>query len=238
MKSISRIVLLTLAATGLAAADLPKKAPLSRYSGLWMNSPFTSKPAPPPPVEPTSIIDDYALGGVSPVGSGYRVTLFNKKNPEERLTVESGNTKSDFQILEVTRKAGDPLGTVVKLQSGSSVGTVEFDEKLLVLAAPPAAKAHANRPGQPGQPAVADQPGIPGQPGTHGAHGAVPGMPTIPGRGPGTGSATPQPRPRVVPPPTTGAAGAPPGFPGQPPSSSGGRSSSGSPYRSIRRGGR
>ena len=30
-----------------AAADLPKKAPITKYTGLWTNSPFTSKPPPP-----------------------------------------------------------------------------------------------------------------------------------------------------------------------------------------------
>ena len=203
MHSAARIVLLVLAlAAWAAAADLPKKAPLTKYTGLWTNSPFTSKPPPPETGPVVNPLEDYALAGVSPVRSGYRVTLLNKKKPEERITVDSDNLKSDFKILKVTRKAGDPLGTVVLMQSGTVKGPVTFDEKLLALAAPPAPKvpAAATAPGQPGQPQL----GQPGQP-----------QPGQPGQ-------SRQPRPRVVPPPAitppgAAAAGQPqPGQPGQP----------------------
>jgi hypothetical protein len=49
MKTAPRMLLLALALTGWAAADLPKKAPVTKYSRLWTDSPFTSKPEPPPP---------------------------------------------------------------------------------------------------------------------------------------------------------------------------------------------
>jgi hypothetical protein len=171
---ISNPVFVLLALAGLAAADVPKKAPITKYSGLWVNSPFTSKPLVDPGGPEENPLDDYALIGVSPIGgTGHRVTLINKKKPDERITVDSDSPKSGFKILNVTRKAGDPLGTVVSMESGKMKGTVRFDEKLLTLvkAAPPAP--------QPGQPQ-------PGQPQLQ------PGQPQ-PGR---------QPRPRVVPPPT------------------------------------
>jgi hypothetical protein len=166
---------------GVAAADLPKKAPISRYTPLWTNSPFTSKPPPPAAGPENNPLDDYSLIGISPINdNGYRVTLINKKKPEERITVDSGSTKTGFKILSVTRKAGDPLGTVVNMMSGSMKGSVSFDQKLLTLAAAPAAKAVPPVPGQPPQP--------PAQ------AGQVP----QPMR---------QPRPRVVPPPAPAAAG-------------------------------
>ena len=167
MHSALRILLLTFALAGAAAAVLPKKAPITKYVSLWTNSPFTS---PPPPVEAgpaVNPLEDYALAGVSPVGSGYRITLLNKKKPEERITVDSDNPKSDFKILEVTRKTGDPLGTVVRMSSGTVTGTVSFDEKLLTLATPPAAKTPPKAPPGvvvPGQPMQPGQPGQPGQP--------------------------------------------------------------------------
>ena len=179
MHPASRFLLLFLALSGWALADLPKKPPISRYTGLWTNSPFTSKP---PPVEAgpaVNPLEDYTLAGVSPIGGGYRVTLLNKKKPEERVTVDTDNPKSNFKILEVIRKAGEPLGTVVRLSSGSVTGTVGFDEKLLVLAAAPAAKP-APRAGL----------GAPPMPG---------GQPLQPGQQPQR-----QPRPRVVPPPQAG----------------------------------
>ena len=156
-------------------ADLPKKAPLSRYSSLWTNSPFTSKPPPAEPGAANNPLDDYALIGVSHIGgTGYRVTLINKKKPEERIMVDSDKPSKDgFKILEVVRKSGDPLGTTVRMKSGSMTGTVAFDTKLLTLAAAPAPAAKPSLPGQP----------------------LVPGQPQV---------ANPnlrQPRPRVVPPP-------------------------------------
>lgn len=159
--SISAISLLAI--TGVALAELPKKAPISRYSGLWMNSPFTSKPPPLDSPDAPNPLDDYALIGVSPIGgTGYRVTLMNKKKPEERIMVDSDKPpKNGFKIIEVIRKAGDPLGTKVSMLSGTAKGTVEFDQKLLVLAPPPKA---APVPGQPpilGQPPQVDANGNP-----------------------------------------------------------------------------
>lgn len=181
MKSAPRIILLTLAFTGWAVAEKPVKAPLTKYSKLWTDSPFTSKPIVTEGPAAPNLLDDYALLGVSPIGGGYRVTLINKKKPEDRITVDSDRPSKEFKILGVTRKAGDPLGTVVRMMSGTFTGNVSFDDKLLTLTPPPAAKP--NPQVQPGQQLV--QPGQtqlqPGQ---------------IPQR---------QPRPRVVPPPAPGA---------------------------------
>lgn len=197
MKSpFSNPLVLLLALAGVAAADLPKKAPLNRYSSLWSNSPFTSKPPPANPGEVANPLDDYALIGVSPIGgTGFRVTLINKKKPDERITVDSDKPPKDgFKVLEVIRKAGDPLGTTVRMNSGSMTGSVSFDTKLLTLAAAP--KAAIPQPGQPPQP---PQPGQPPQPID----------PNNPQR---------QPRPRVVPPPAPPQPGGQvqPGQPAQP----------------------
>lgn len=179
MSSAPRIFLLTLAVTGWAVAKPPVKPPPSTYSSLWTNSPFTSKPVIAEGPPPANILDDYALLGVSPIGSGYRVTLVNKKKPEDRVTVDSDRPRDGFQILGVTRKSGDPLGTVVRMMSGTVRGTVAFDEKLLTLAAAPAAKPPQAQPAAiPGQPQPQIQPG------------------QMPPR---------MPRPRVVPPPTPAA---------------------------------
>ncbi len=160
MHFVSRLLLLGLALTGWALADLPKKAPIARYTGLWLNSPFTSKPPPPDSGPVANPLEDYALAGVSPIGTGYRVTLLNKKKIEERVTVDSENPKNGFKILEVIRKPGDPLGTIVRMSSGALTGTISFDEKLLVLVTaakaspkpqPGAAPVQAGQAPQPGQ---------------------------------------------------------------------------------------
>lgn len=189
MKSPACILLCSVAFAAWAAADLPKKAPLTKYSGLIQNSPFTSKPVVGPPPPTANPLEDYSLSGVSPIASGYQVTLINKKNPEERIPVRTNETnKQGFKILEVNRKEGNPLGTTVRLSSSVGTGTVAFDEKYLTLATPPAAKPQANA-----------------QPQVGAAHNPVTQSGTQPGR---------QPRPRVVPPPQPGGAQGTPFQPG------------------------
>jgi hypothetical protein len=174
MHSALRILLLTPAFLGWAAADLPRKAPLTKYTVLWLNSPFTSKPPPPEAGPAVNPLEDYVLGGVSPISSGYRVTLLNKKKPGERIIVDSDKPSQSFKILSVSRKVGDPLGTVVRMSSGAVTGTVSFDEAALKLTPPPAPAAKpANLP-----------PGVQPQPAPQNAQPALR-----------------QPRPRVVPPP-------------------------------------
>ena len=171
-------LLLATALVAVAAADLPRKAPLTKYSTLWTDSPFTSKPPPPEEVAAANPLEDYALAGVSPIPSGYRVTLLNRKDPKERIVVETEKPSQGFKILAVTRKPGDPLGTVVRMASGTVNGTVSFDESLLKIEGPPAPK-----PAQPQLP-----PGV--------RPGVQPGTQPQPGQ-----ADLRQPRPRVVPPP-------------------------------------
>ena len=146
MKTAHRILLSTLAVVSWATAEVPKKAPITKYISLWTNSNITDKPTPVDSGPPPNPLEDYALLGVSPISSGYRVTLINKKKPDDRVTVNSDDTKGDYKILEVTRKPGDPLGTVVRMQAGPVTGTVSFDDKLLVIAAPKAAPKPAAAP--------------------------------------------------------------------------------------------
>lgn len=177
---ISNPVLLFIVLVGVASADVPKKAPITKYNNLWTNSPFTAKPPPPEAGPQNNPLDEYALLGVSSLGvKNYLVTLINKKKPDEpRIYVETNRDSKGFKILKVTRKSGDPLGTVVLMQAGSMTGTVSYDPKLLTLTAP-VAKPAAQQPGQPPQGGPQLQPGEPQR----------------------------QPRPRVVPPPTPGANG-------------------------------
>lgn len=214
MHSAISSTLVILALAGWAAADLPRKAPLTKYRNLWDNSPFTSKPVvdggPPPP----NPLDDYALNGVSPVESGYRVTIINKKDPTDRIYVYSNepDAKHGFRILSVDRKDGDPRATVVHMQSGSQKGTVSYDEKLLTIAAPAAQQAQKPggkpqvlaRPGQPQAGAAVinpNQPGVqpvvqPGQEAPRAPRPRVIGPPPNPSANP---QATPQPAPNSPP---------------------------------------
>jgi hypothetical protein len=187
------------ALTAVLHAGVPQKQPLGNYNRLWTNSPFTSKPPIVGAGPIANPLEDYALLGVSPIANGHRVTLINKKQADQRITVETGKTSADgFSIIKVNREAGQPLNTTVLMASGSMQGTVSFDEKLLTIAAPPPTAPAAQAPGQ-------VPPQIQGQPAT----------PQTIQR---------QPRPRVVPPPAPGQPNAAPAqIPGQRPSSPFGR---------------
>lgn len=127
---------LLLALAGLASADVPKKAKLDRYNSLVTESPFTSEPEIGPIKEP-DLFGDYALIGVSSIGNGgYRVTLIDRKKPDERITVDSGKASSPLSIVGVDFKPGDPLGTSVRMMNGSKTGIVKFDPKLLTPVRP------------------------------------------------------------------------------------------------------
>lgn len=178
------LLLSALALSGMAVADVPKKVPSSRYIKLWTDSPFTTKPVIDPGNGPENPLVDYGLIGVSPIGGdNYRATIMNKKKPDEpRIYLETGREVGGFTLLKVIHKNGDPLATTLQVKTGSSTGTVSVDEKLITLAAPPAAKVAPPAAG-----------GVPGQNPPPGPNNVQPGG----GR---------QPRPRVVPPPvpTTG----------------------------------
>ena len=175
------LLLILPALTAVLHAGVPQKQPLGNYAKLWTNSPFTAKPPVAGAAPVANPLEDYALLGVSPIGNnGYRVTLINKKQADQRITVETGKTSADgFSIIKVNRTAGEPLKTTVEMSSGAMQGTVSFDEKLLTIAAPAP-------PAPPGQPPGQISPQIQGQPG---APGQV---------------IQKQPRPRVVPPPAPG----------------------------------
>jgi hypothetical protein len=104
MLRVLPLLLTTSALAGVVAADLPRKAPLTKYSTLWTDSPFTSKPPPPEQVAAANPLEDYALAGVSPIPDGYRVTLLNRKDPQQRIVVETHKPSEGFKILGINRK--------------------------------------------------------------------------------------------------------------------------------------
>lgn len=190
-------------AAALHAVEVPKKAPLTRYQSLWNESPFTTKPPPPGPVETVNPFEDLALRGIAPLSNGgYLITLVNRKNPEETTSIDTERS-SDYKVVKVERNPEKRLGTVVHLTKGTVSGTVEYDEK--ISSAPKTAKPpKANQPNQPGQP-----PGAPAGP-------QLPGAPQNDPNRQGRRTVVPPPAttPGAPAAPTAGAPGAPPTAPG------------------------
>ena len=142
-------LLVAIAAIGGSHAEVPQKAPLTKYQKLWQSSPFTAKPVGTtgPIYNP---LEDYVLLGVSPIKQGYRVTLLNKKNPaESRIVVETHKPAKGFKVLGVTRQKGNPRGTVVQLSREGNTGSVGFEEKFLTLIAPAVAPKVQEQQGNP-----------------------------------------------------------------------------------------
>lgn len=209
-------LLFLLASIGLGAAELPQKAALDRYKGLWLSSPFTTKPPPMPNAPPVNPFEDWALKGIAPTapsGKGYIITFTNRKKPGEPVPPIDTDLTTDYKVIKVERNPDKPLSTVVYLSKGSGpnvqTGTVTYPDKIT----PPKPTVTKPAPPQPGAPVAGQAPPQPGQ--------------------------LPQPsmqqqRPRVVPaaapaagarPPVPGAGGRPP-VPGASSSSRGGSSTS------------
>jgi hypothetical protein len=144
-------------------ANTPKKQPLVKYTGLWTNSPFTSKP---PVVEPGTAenpFEDFTLTGIAPVPGGHRITIVSKKNPDIKKVIEPGGT-GEFKVVSVNRNPQKTLGTTVVLSSGSIQGTVTFEPELITLKAATAApEAPQNNPNEPPIPPNQNPGGQPGQ---------------------------------------------------------------------------
>ena len=123
------LVFTALCQSALAAAPTPV-VPTRYEDRLVKESPFTTKRRVVTP-PPGYFFADYSLAGVTPLQGGYLVTLFNRKNPEERISIP-GNSLG-FSVVEVHPGNEGPLSTSVTLSNGNQTGVVGFDEKLLVV---------------------------------------------------------------------------------------------------------
>jgi hypothetical protein len=167
--------LILILAPAAAMADVPLKPTLTQYSKLWTDSPFTSKPVIEREVrEVESPLDDFALSGISELKDGYYVVLINKKKPDERKIIRSGDD-SGFKVLDVQWGEETWKDTVAKIQSGAHTKEIGFDDQVLAVKTAPAQQ----KPPQ-----------------------AQPGRPVIPGLNQPSQPGARQPRPRVVRPPT------------------------------------
>ena len=177
--ALLHLVLAATLAGALAMADTPRPPTLTRYSRLWTDSPFTSKPVGPAAVAPDNPLNDYVLGGASRLNDGYYVILLNKKKPEEKQVIRPGSS-SEFEVLAVNWSEGAWKDTTVTVRHGANTATLGFDDGLLQVNTPPAAAAA----GTPVQPAIP---------------GAIQPTPASPN--PTAGQNPRAPRPRVVLPP-------------------------------------
>lgn len=132
MKPSLILTFLSIVLCSIVHAEVPEKKPHEYYSGLWLNSPFTTKPTETDKGPVSTPFDDYYLTGIAPIEGGYRIVVSNKKDKDENVVIEPGKD-SRFQVLAVDRAPGVRHGTTVTLTDGRFQGVVRFEPTLVVL---------------------------------------------------------------------------------------------------------
>lgn len=126
---------LGLGLSALLADTIPQQYPLDRYDSLRKHLPFgkptvieTEAPKPPP------FTEDLTLLGFSKVGSGYFVTLLNKKT-QQKILLSPKDKPDGITVAEVLNNS--TLAKVeIKLKKGNEIASVKFDPNFLTGAQP------------------------------------------------------------------------------------------------------
>ncbi|MES2307453.1 MAG: hypothetical protein V4507_01205 [Verrucomicrobiota bacterium] len=114
----------------LFSETLPQRYPLERYDELRKHLPFgkptviETEAAKPPP-----FTDDLALLGFSKVGSGYFVTLTNKKT-QQKIFLSPKEKPDGITVAEVINSS-DLTKVEIKLKKGDEVSSLKFDPTFL-----------------------------------------------------------------------------------------------------------
>lgn len=173
-------------------ANTPKKLTPQTYSGLWLNSPFTTKPAVINNAPAENPFKDLHLLGIAPVEGGYRIVISHKKDQNTPKIIIEPGTPSPYEVIAVNRNPAERFGTTITLRKDSFEGIVRFEPSLVVTNNPTVNKPNnqlppgfdPNQQKQPGQPNQITQPNQPNQP--------------------NNGQVNPSPRSRIVPPANRG----------------------------------
>ena len=127
---LTSFVLLAFSLSSLLSETIPQRYPLDRYDSLRKHLPFgkptvieTEAPKPPP------FTDDLTLLGFSKVGSGYFVTLSNKKT-QQKIFLSPKEKPDGITIAEVINNA-DLNKVEIKLKKGAEIASVKFDPAFL-----------------------------------------------------------------------------------------------------------
>ena len=139
-------LLLFIALAGMVTAKPPQKPNIRQFADLIARSPFTIKPAPDRPDPVTPLERDWMLGSIRPSGNGWSVTLINKKNRKDRIRIIPGFSSGEFQLLEVKQDPRSYKNSKVKVRKGSLTAWIGYDEKLVKVKPPVAAKSPQRKP--------------------------------------------------------------------------------------------
>lgn len=170
---------------------VPPAFPLSRYAGLWENSPFMLESIAPPVVS-EGLSQRYALTGIAHV-SGEPIVFVMERATQQRLMLKKDAEQGGIGLVQIDmqQKYNDSTATI---RQGGEVGVLKFDASAATVGLP------APVPGMPGgqfpQPpgisaAGVPQPAVgvtaPGQPQDPFGQGTVPQPPGVVPGVPGPG---------------------------------------------------
>ncbi len=114
----------------LHSESIPQRYPLDRYNDLRKHLPFgkptvieTEAPKPPP------FTEDLTLLGFSKVGSGYFVSLANKKT-QKKIFLSPKEKPDGITVAEVINNS-EMSKVEIKLKKGTEIASVKFDPKYI-----------------------------------------------------------------------------------------------------------
>jgi hypothetical protein len=111
----------------------PQAFPLSRYAGLWENSPFQLESIAPPAVS-EGLSQRYALTGIAQI-DGDPIAFLMERATQQRLMLKKDAEQGGLSLVQVDvqQKYDDSTVTV---RQGGEVGVVKFDATAATVAAP------------------------------------------------------------------------------------------------------
>ncbi len=157
---------------------VPPSFPLSRYSGLWENSPFQLESIAPPTVS-EGLAQRYALTGIASI-DGTPLVFLMERATQQRIMLKKDAEQGGISLVQVDEQKKYDESTAT-IRRGGEVGVIKFD----VSASGAQPMPMPTMPGHPGaniQPQGMPSAGLPPQvPGVSGVQpGSVPGQPNTP----------------------------------------------------------
>jgi hypothetical protein len=127
------IIIAGLVAAGVVHAVPPRKPAASQFNILVAKSPFTIRAT----SEGTRLLSplekEWMLGSIRPNtgGTGWSVTLINKKDRKKRLRFVPGFSPDGYELLEVRQDTKSPKASEVKVSDGSQTAWIAYDDNLI-----------------------------------------------------------------------------------------------------------
>lgn len=129
------IIIAGLVAAGVVHAVPPRKPVASQFNILVAKSPFTIRATSDGPRLLSPLEKEWMLGSIRPNtgGTGWSVTLINKKDRKKRLRFVPGFSPEGYELLEVKQDTKSPKASEVKVSDGRQTAWISYDENLIKL---------------------------------------------------------------------------------------------------------